>query len=164
MKKLFLFLIVLFVLTGCATKYQSTGLTGGYSETQLGENIFQVSFRGNAYTSSEKAVDFTLLRSAELAMENGFNYFEIVESGSHNKMSSYTTPTRSYTTGSVYGTGNYAYGSATTTTRGGQTYLMSKPRANNTIVCYKDKPQTNNIVYEARFVANSIKTKYGIEE
>ena len=31
------------LLTGCATTYQPAGFTGGYSQTQLAENVFHVS-------------------------------------------------------------------------------------------------------------------------
>jgi hypothetical protein len=37
---------VVILLTSCATTYQKQGFTGGFSETQLGENIFQISFKG----------------------------------------------------------------------------------------------------------------------
>jgi hypothetical protein len=152
------------MLAGCATPYQRVGFTGGYSETQLGDNIFQVSFRGNGYTSRERASDFSLLRAAELTLEKGFRYFVIVESEKNTKIGTYTTPTRSYTTGSAYGYGNYAYGSATTTTYGGQTYIISKPRATNTILCFKEKPKINGLVFDAEFVIKSIKQKYGINK
>lgn len=154
--------IVAIVLLGCATPYQRVGFTGGYSETQLGDNIFQVSFRGNGYTSRERASDFALLRSAELALEHGFRYFVIIESKQEAKIETYTTPPTSYTTGSAYGYGNYAYGSATTTTYGGQTYFISKPRATNTILCFKERPENNGLVFDAEFVTKSIKKKYGM--
>ena len=35
---------------GCATSYQSKGFTGGFSETQVSANSFQVYFQGNGYT------------------------------------------------------------------------------------------------------------------
>src|SRR5690606_31159400 len=41
-----------------------------------------------------------------------------------SRVEAFTTPTTSYTTGNAHGLGNYAYGSATTTTYGGQTYLF----------------------------------------
>ncbi len=164
MKNTFLVLILAIMIGGCATTYQRVGLTGGYSETQLGENVFQVSFRGNGYTSYQRTSDFSLLRSAEVALENGYNYFIIVDSEKYSKTGTYTTPTRSYTTGSAYDYGNYAYGSATTTTYGGQTYFISKPRAVNTIVCFKEKPDINGIVYNSEFVVKSIRTKYGIKD
>ena len=60
-----LILITIAVLSaGCATAYQKQGLTGGFSETQLGENVFQISFKGNGYTSQDRASDFTLLRGS----------------------------------------------------------------------------------------------------
>ena len=162
MRALFILALATVLLGGCATTYQPNSFTGGYSETQLGENIFQVSFRGNGYTSRERASDFSLLRSAEVALENGFRYFVIVESEKGSKVGAYTTPTTSYTTGSAYGSGNYAYGSATTTTYGGQTYFISKPRATNTILCFKEKPEINGLVFDAEFVAKSIRQKYNL--
>ena len=152
--------VLALLLASCATGYQEQGLTGGFSETQLSKNIFRVSFNGNAYTSAERAADFTLLRSAELANENGFDYFAIIDEDQSTQLSTYTTPTQSHTTGNVYVTGNTATGSATTTTTGGQTYIYSKPRSTNTILCFHDKDQASGIVYEAQFVIRSIREKY----
>lgn len=164
MRKLSIFIAIAIVLSGCATTYQRQGFTGGFSETQLGENVFQVSFKGNAYTSRERAADFNLLRSAEVALENGFNHFIIVDSDKYSKTGAYTTPTTSHTTGSAYVYGNYAHGSATTRTTGGQTYFYSKPRTVNTIVCFRDKPEIGGVVYDAAFIARSIKNKYQIKD
>ena len=162
MTRLITFAVLALLLASCATGYQEKGLTGGFSETQLGENIFRVSFNGNAYTSMERAADFTLLRSAELAVENGFSYFVIIDEDQSTELSTYTTPTQSHTTANVYGSGNYATGTATTTTTGGQTYVYSKPRSTNTIVCLHDKDQASGIVYDSSFVIKSIREKYGL--
>ncbi|GMT43549.1 MAG TPA: hypothetical protein ENG97_01715 [Deltaproteobacteria bacterium] len=151
------------ILAGCATSYQKQGFTGGFSEIRLGKNIFKVTFNGNVYTSRERASDFALLRSAELALKNGFKYFIIVNSEKYAKTEEYTTPITSYTTGSAYGTGNYAYGNTTTTTTGGQTYFYSKPSSTDTIVGFKKKPDVKGLVYNAEFVIKSIKNKYGIK-
>jgi hypothetical protein len=62
-------------IQACATGYKSDGFVGGYSETQLDENVFKVAFRGNGYTRQDRAADFTLLRSAELALKSGYSYF-----------------------------------------------------------------------------------------
>jgi len=152
---------VAILLTSCATAYQKQSYTGGFSETQLGENIFQIAFKGNAYTSRERASDFTLLRSAEVVVEKGFRYFIIVDSEKYSKTGTYTTPTTYQTTGSAHVSGNYIRGSSRTTTSGGQTYTYSKPTTTNTIVCYKDNPEGGGLVYDASFVAKSIKAKYG---
>ena len=155
-------LIAAVILSGCATGYHQQGYTGGYSETQLGENVFQVSFKGNGYTSRERTSDFSLLRAAEIAMQNGYRYFAVVDTEKYSDVGAYTTPTTSYTTGNAYLSGNYAYGNATTTTYGGQTFIISKPSAANTILCYKEKPAINGLVFEAEFVARSIRAKYGM--
>lgn len=163
MKKLIAITFATLILQGCATSYQKTGFTGGYSETQLDENVFNVSFRGNGYTGRERVADFTLLRSAELTLEHGFQYFAIIDANKYTSNSTYTTPTTSHTTGSAYGSGNYAYGSATTTTTGGQTYNISKPGSSNTIVCFKEKPETV-FTYNANFIYKNIRQKYGITD
>ena len=162
MKKIIFLEVLVILISAYATSYQADSLTGGFSETQLGENIFQVSFRGNAYTRKNRATDFTLLRSAELTLEHGFRYFIITESEKDTTVVPFTTPTHSHTTGSAYVSGNYIYGSANTTTSGGHTFLMRKPTTTNTIVCFREKPEINNLVDDAKFVAASIKKKYGL--
>ncbi|MCW8933437.1 MAG: hypothetical protein OQK98_01815 [Gammaproteobacteria bacterium] len=157
------FIIIAVLLQGCATSYQKTGFSGGYSETQLDENVFKVSFRGNGYTGRERVADFTLLRSSELTLKNGYKYFAVIDANSYTSNSIYTTPTTSYTTGNVYSNGNQAYGSATTNTYGGQTYNISKPSSSNTIVLFKEKP-SNVFVYNAKFIYKNIRQKHGIKD
>lgn len=64
----------LIVVSAC-TSYQQSGLTGGFKETRLNERTFTVRFRGNGFTSKDRASQFLLRRGAELALENGFRYF-----------------------------------------------------------------------------------------
>ena len=135
MKYIWIALVVL-VLQGCATPYQKGGFKGGSSETQLDENVFNVSFKGNGYTGRKRVLDFTLLRSAELATQSGYNYFVVIASENY----------RSY---------------SMATASDGQTYNISKPNSSNTIVCFKDKPE-NGFSYNAEFISESIKEKYGI--
>ena len=170
--KLHVLLIAAMALAGCATTYQPQGATGGFSEAQLDENVFQVTFKGNGYTDRDRANDFALLRSAEIALEKGYKYFIIVDAQQYSKNSSFTTPTTATTNinanthGSAYGSGNSVnysgntYGTATTTYSGGQTFHISKPRATNTIVCFKEKPE--GFSYNAEFLAKSLKEKYGL--
>lgn len=163
MKRLFTILFLVVFMQSCATTYQSAGFTGGFSETQLDENIFRVTFYGNGYTGRERVTDFALLRSAELTIEHGYKYFVTIDSDSFSKNSSYTTPIRSYTTGSAYSYGRHMSVSATTTTSGGETYNISKPGLSNTIICFKEKPE-KVISYNAEFIYKNITQKYGIKE
>ena len=147
----------------CATPYQNQGFRGGFSETQLDENVYTVQFQGNGYTSGERAVDFTLLRSAELALDHGFQFFVIVAQQSGYRYGTYTTPTQSNTTATANSYGSTTTVRATTTTTGGETHLIAKPGTSNTIVCLKERPTNyQGMVYNAAFVYRSITQKYGI--
>lgn len=159
-----LLLSAVLVLSGCATNYKSTGLSGGFSETQLAENVWSVRFKGNGYTSREKSSEFCLLRCADVCLDNGYNYFVLVDQSETAKVSTHVQPSTSYTTGSAYTLGNTTYGNATTHTYGGSSYNMSKPRSNNTIMCFKDKPAVNAIVYEAKFIQKSLRDKWKMSD
>ena len=78
---------------------------------------------------------------------------------------SYVTPTTTQATATTVG--NTAYGTATT--YGGQSFFFTYPNTTNTtnttntIVCFKEKPTMQGLVYEAKFVIASLKMKYGIK-
>ena len=150
-----------FLLQGCATGYQRDGLTGGFSETRLDENVFTVTFRGNGYTKRERVADFTLLRCAELTLESGYAYFVIIDASTFTKIQTYKTNEVSHTTGNAHVYGNNVYGSSRTVKYGGDTEIISKPGASNTIVCFKEKPE-GTFSYNAKFIRQSISQKYGI--
>jgi hypothetical protein len=164
---------VALLLTSCATAYKPAGFGGGFSSAQLDVNVFQVSFQGNGYTRQDRAADFALLRSAEVALENGYQYFAIVDRERYSKQAAWTTPSSSTTNlnATTYGNlssygnvGTYSgntYGTATTTNYGGQTFLINFPNVTNTIVCFKERPE--GFVYNAPFVVKSMKEKYGLE-
>jgi hypothetical protein len=97
-RMIFVMLVASSILAGCVTAYEKKTTAGGYSETQLGENIFQVLFVGNSYDSHERVSDFSLLRSAEITVEKGYRYFVIVESDRYSEVHSYTTPLKTRTT------------------------------------------------------------------
>lgn len=163
MKRLYVLSLFAVFAVGCTTPYQKTGISGGFSETQLSENVFRVSFVGNGYTRGERAEDFALLRSAELTLENGFSYFALADSRASTSTSAITTPATSYTTGNAYVSGNQVYGSATTRTYGGGTTYISKPSSINTVVMFKEKPVSAGMIFDAKFVYDSIRKKYPSE-
>ena len=164
MKK-FLLLLLCLSLVGCATGYQRQGLTGGYSDTKIQDDIFKVSFRGNAYCYQGRAEDFVLLRSAEVALENGYKYFIIIDGKSSTDTQAYTTPITSNTQGMVNMYGNQGSYSGTTYYSGGQTYIFHKPSTSNTIKCFKEKPENiPAMLYDAEQIAKNIKEQYGIKE
>jgi hypothetical protein len=77
MKRLGIVLAAMLLLAGCQTKYQETGLTGGYKDKQLGPDRYQVSAHGNGYTSEARIVDIMLLRAADMTLQKGYASFII---------------------------------------------------------------------------------------
>lgn len=68
-------LFLLLTMTGCATGYQAKSATGGFDQTKLAENLYQVRYSGNGYESQDRVAQFLLRRAAELALENGGRWF-----------------------------------------------------------------------------------------
>ena len=91
MKRIALIAISVLFFVSCATTYQDSGYTGGYSETLLDENIVKIQFKGNKYTSAERAADYAMLRAAEFTLERGYSYFVILESNEWIKTTTQTT-------------------------------------------------------------------------
>lgn len=162
MKSLLTVLASALLLCGCATPYQSTGLTGGFSETQLQPNVFSVHFRGNGYTSRQRSCDFAMLRCAELALKNGFTHFVIADSSQDTKTMMYNTGGSSQTYGTVNRIGNTSYGSFNTYHSGSTSVPINKPSSSYTIFCFREKPEGNDMAFDAAFLANSLRQKYGI--
>jgi len=125
-------------LAACATGYHGMGFTGGLSETQVESNVWVVTFNGNAYTTNERASDFVLLRSAELALQSGFRYFILVD--------------------------NKKLNSSEETKIGKETYTLEKPGRSSRIVCFVERPNVKGMVYDARVTWNSIAPKYDVQQ
>lgn len=71
----FLVFTAIFLVTGCSTPYQPQGLTGGFSETRIDENTYQVKFFGNGNTSGDKVWYYWIYRCAELTKSKGYTAF-----------------------------------------------------------------------------------------
>ena len=82
----------------------------------LAQDTYEVSFRGNGYTSQDKVQKMALLRAAELTLEKGYKSFEIVDGGfgTETQVAGFI-PGQSNTNVSAYGYGNYASAYGTTT-------------------------------------------------
>jgi hypothetical protein len=163
--KMLLALITLFaaaLLSGCATPYSSTGFAGGYSDTQLAPDAFRITFSGNGFTSSERTQDLALLRAADVTLSHGFRYFAVAGSGNGGSTSSITLPGSAYTTATATGYGNSAYGSAVTTFVPPTQIPVFKPKSGLLIRCFSERPESG-YVFDAQFLSNSIRTKYGIK-
>ncbi|MBC8375217.1 MAG: hypothetical protein H8E26_04165 [FCB group bacterium] len=81
--KIVVTLSMLVLLLGCAVTYRPMNASGGYSENQLNENTFEVTFEGNQYNSLDEVRTYLTFRCAELTLEQGLTHFLIVEDASY---------------------------------------------------------------------------------
>jgi len=74
------------MVAGCATPtpYQplgarGTGASGGYSDQQVTDNRYRVSFVGNTLTSRKTVENYLLYRAAQLTLQRGYDSFTILD-------------------------------------------------------------------------------------
>lgn len=70
-------LALLGLLCGCAAEYHPRNASGGYTETSLSSDVWRVRFDHTYYTPQRQVEDFTLLRSAELTLRQGYTHFTL---------------------------------------------------------------------------------------
>ncbi|MDG2539817.1 hypothetical protein P5Y53_19210 [Dyella jiangningensis] len=140
--------VIAFMLGGCATAYQAKGLTGGFSETVLAPDTFKIDFRGNGYTSAERASDFAVLRAADKSLELGCKYFGIMNEANGASVGSATVGTGGWS-------GHSAWGFSSS-------FPIVKPDSSLFVKCFRENVAGQNL-FDAHFVAESIRAKYGIK-
>ena len=59
--------------------YQASEGRYGYSEQQIEEDRYRVIFAGNPSTPRETVQNYLLYRSAELTVQNGYDYFTVTD-------------------------------------------------------------------------------------
>ena len=83
------------LLVSCSTGYRPLNDSGGYWDERIEStpNRFKIGYDGNKWHSDpinrkERVIDLALLRSAEVALENGFKYFIISDSQAYTEKTS----------------------------------------------------------------------------
>ncbi|MCI4669091.1 MAG: hypothetical protein MRZ79_13230 [Bacteroidia bacterium] len=89
-------LALAFLLSSCVTAYQASGFTGGYEQMRLNDNTYNVSFHGNGFTTESLTSVFILRRCAELTLENGRRYFELLNSNTNSTVGGFDGNIYSY--------------------------------------------------------------------
>ncbi len=179
-------------LSGCAssTAYKPAGAEGGYSETLYAPDIFCVHFDGNENTPVGYSRDFALLRAADLTIQNGYLYFTVSDVTPLPSnfpppqiSSSPNVQVNNYNYGNTYNYRNQTMqwnddnGMASQNARTGLSglgnFLTSQQAAKKQarqlsqtdllVHCFVGKPQGIE-AFNATFVGNSLRQKYGIKE
>ena len=104
--------LLIFTTMACAhpTPYrpqsESPSTTQGYRDERIAEDRYRVSFSGNSLTSRETVEAYLLYRAAELTVEQGYDWFSVIDHEMDHKVATRITPAPYYRPwfGSTYGT------------------------------------------------------------
>lgn len=157
MKKLLLILLG-FGLIGCTTTQEYNLSVGNSSLIQLNDNLYKLDIGGNAFMSESKVKDFALLRVSEIALENGFKYFEIIENQTSEKKIKLNNPSTTQTYGSANTVGNRTSFNATSRTYNNDSEL-EKYRS-EILFKLSNESNENSISYNAQMIFDSLASKY----
>ena len=86
------------LVSACATETRYRPATGlgfnrqGFSERQVEANRFLVTFAGNSVTDRDTVERYLLFRAAELTLQNGYDYFVMVDRQTDRQARTYSTP------------------------------------------------------------------------
>jgi hypothetical protein len=123
----------------------------GYSEVRLETGRYRVTFQGGDGASVGKVEDDVMRRAAEIALRDGFDWFEVVDRGGEAR-----PPHASSAISIGGGSGGYGGGVGV-----GATFpLASGPRVSRSleILCGRGARPMGGNVYDARGVAASLST------
>jgi hypothetical protein len=111
----------------------------------------------------ETVNDFAMLRAAELALQNNYQYFEITSSKDLTKYKTNTSQGSSKTTETTTQRGSTETRTAETKYSPTTTSVSELPKILIEVKFHSNKP-ANVSVYESSFINKSIKSKYKIKE
>ncbi|WP_298671381.1 hypothetical protein [uncultured Sphingomonas sp.] len=104
------------VVSGCATETTYRPATGkgfyrtGYSDQQIESNRWLVTFAGNTVTDRDTVERYLLYRAAELTLQNGYDYFVMVDRTTDRQAQTYATPGPRFGMGGWWGPSWRYYG------------------------------------------------------
>ena len=117
-------------------------MLGGFTESQLGPNVWRVTFLGNGMRTVDEVRDMVLLRSAELVRDAGYSHFAVRQSQDQSS----------------------SVGLGVGTVSGGVFLSMFQPIKHpeiSAIVEARNQPGTgNDFVYDADYLLKSLGSKY----
>jgi hypothetical protein len=135
------------LLAACATPYQPHSATGGFTDAQLGPELWTVTFRASGATPADDVRNMMLLRSAELTYAAGFSHFSVRSLTDMSQRS-------------VVSSGGFGWGAFL-----GVSQVVNSPHFSITIDAYKGRPQgpvagVSGTVYDSAFLIGSLAPKY----
>lgn len=159
-------LVAAAALAACATAtpYQPARDGGyGYAESRIESNRYSISFNGNSLTEREAVETNLLFRAAELTVQDGYDYFVVVNRAVDPKRQLYAVPTARYAFAPYYSYYSPRWGWRPWTDPFWTTDTISEVTrytATAEIVLFKGpKPATDPNAFDARDVMANLQPK-----
>ena len=150
-------LAMLGLLAACGgqpTLYQPAVNGYGYSDQQIEDNRYRVTFAGNDLTPADTVQNYLLYRSAELTLDRGYDYFTMVDRNLDRSTRYWGTAEPRFGTGYFTRSGNFVSG------LGMSTYSaepIDRYTAYADVVMFKgEKPAGDVNAYDARSVLRQL--------
>ena len=157
MKRLIALPLLILGLAGCETPtvYAPMAHPGspGYSESRIQADRYRVTFHGGSNADRDRVHDLTLLRAAQLTLQSGYDWFEVVNAYGE------AAPPRGPVLSFGGGTGSYGWHGGSSVGVGvGGTPLGGGPTLSETleILMAKGQPPRQPNAYDAHELAQSI--------
>ena len=129
------------LLSGCATPYKPMGWTGGYDDFRITEDTFEVTFKGNGYTASERVSRYVFRRASEVTLLHGFTHFIPLFEADRTRFST-MYHSSGYATAHATGQTAHGYGSST-----GYSSTIEKPGTTMRIRCFNEPvPELDGLI------------------
>ena len=147
--------LLLAACAGTPTPYQQARGGYGYSEQQIEENRYRVSFAGNSATTRQTVEDYLLYRAAELTVQTGHDWFEVAD---RNTVQEYAGYGGSPEVGVGVGSGgNFGVGLSLPVLGGGSSGRYTADM--DILVHDGEKPQQDPNAYDAFSVISRLQPK-----
>ena len=134
----------------------------GYSEFEISPTLYHVKFNGNSSTKDTRAVDFALLRAAQVALERGYPFFVV-----RDRVNASTSQTYTHTSPGILMTSCDNDGRCTTTYGPSTTSSSTSrwPTHDLVIELFAEVPADSAtwFVLEAGFVQRVLRERYEIK-
>lgn len=133
----------------------------GYTDTQLNETVYRVSYAGYSIPQSE-CDDFAIMRASEITKEMGYKYFRILTEKQSLQYQSFYIPEPTYTTGTMSGHGNVAQVN-TTSYSSGFMGTANYPTSTIMIEILREKGDTSDVL-DAEMIWSSLAKKHSVRK
>lgn len=161
-------MVAVLALSGCVTtpsQPRTFDQLGQFSTTPLNTQTYRISFQGNSNMNYGMAEETTLLKSAQTAVLNGFQFFKVMDDPSNRTQQpprqAVVYPNQMYPYGYGYGFRHF-HGFYDPFYNMPQVINVDPVQVSYTIQCFKDKKFAPNDAFDARLILQSLGQKYGV--